>query len=93
MDARLVAPGTRYEILDGRLQSVPPADPQRATLHAQFCALLGARAAPDYTVACDMLTRTSQTSDIAPDASVYPVLEAALLERETLADARGDNAG
>jgi len=72
VDERLVAPGTRYEIEDGRVIYVPPADEPHAELHANLSALLHAHRAPGYSVALDMLTRTSRIDDFAPDASVYP---------------------
>ena len=72
VDERLVAPGTRYEIDDGKLVYVPPADEPHGVGHGALGALLRAHRAPDYSVAIDMLTRTSRESDFAPDASVYP---------------------
>ena len=72
VDDRLVAPETRYEIDDGKLVFVAPSDEFHATCHVNVAVLLVAHAAPDYRVAVDMLTRTSKTSDVAPDASVYP---------------------
>ena len=72
VDERLVAPGTRYEIDDGELVYVPPADEPHGVGHGALGALLRAHRSPDRSVALDMLTRTSARSDIAPDASVYP---------------------
>jgi hypothetical protein len=72
VDDRLVAPDTRYEILDGRLVHVSPADPPRGTRHSKVSALLEAHAGLELTVASDMLTRTSERSDVAPDVSVFP---------------------
>lgn len=72
VDARLVAPGTRYEIEDGAVIRVPPADEPHGTLHAQLSALVEVHASPARDVAVDMLTRTSETSDVAPDVSVFP---------------------
>ncbi len=72
VDERLVAPESRYEILDGRLVHVSPAHPPHGTRHLQIGALLEAHTGADFEVACDMLTRTSETSDVAPDLSVYP---------------------
>jgi Uma2 family endonuclease len=70
-DARLVMPETRYEIHEGRLEYVAPADEPHAARHATLAALLKAHVAAGYDVAVDMLTRTSETSDFAPDASVF----------------------
>lgn len=72
VDARLVEPGTRYEMWDGELVYVPPADPPHGIQHAKISALVELHAAPDFNVACDMLTRTSKVDDVAPDVSVYP---------------------
>jgi len=72
VDERLVAPGTRYEIDDGELVYVPPADEPHGIGHGALGALLRAHRAADRSVALDMLTRTSSRSDLAPDASVYP---------------------
>jgi Uma2 family endonuclease len=72
IDDRLVAPDSRYEIFDGELIYMPPADPPHATRHVQISVLVEAHAAPQFEVACDMLTRTSRIDDIAPDVSVYP---------------------
>jgi len=72
VDARLVAPGSRYEILDGALVYVPPADESVGTLRANIAVLAEAHVAANFKVAIAMLTRTSNTSDIAPDVSVFP---------------------
>ncbi len=72
VDERLVAPETRYEIDDGELVYVAPADEPHGEAHGALAALLRAHCASEYKVAIDMLTRTSKVSDIAPDASVYP---------------------
>lgn len=72
MDVRLVAPESRYEIDEGRLIHVPPADEPHGSRHSKVSALLEAYVAEDWDVASDMLTRTSETSDVAPDASVFP---------------------
>jgi Uma2 family endonuclease len=72
VDLRLVAPESRYEIDDGRLVYVSPSDEPHGTRHSKATALVEAHAHPDYDVACDMLTRLSETSDQAPDVSVFP---------------------
>ena len=71
LDDRLVEAETRYEMLDGELIYVPPADDPHGERHAQIALLLALYVRPDYQIALDLLTRTSKTSDIAPDASVY----------------------
>ena len=72
VDDRLVAPESRFEIWDGRVEYVAPADEPHGTQHSKLSALLEAHVAADYEVASDMLTRTSQLDDVAPDASVFP---------------------
>src|SRR4051812_26051938 len=73
VDERLVMPETRYEIIDGKVTYVPPADEAHGTRHSKISAILEAYAADGYDVASDMLTRTSTKGDMAPDASVFPV--------------------
>ncbi len=72
VDERVVAPDTRYEIVDGKLVYVPPALEPHAELHSAIDGLLRGCRADGYNVAVDMLTRTSRTNDFAPDVSVYP---------------------
>src|SRR3954470_11817424 len=72
LDDRLVTPGTRYEMLDGELIYVPPADGPHATRHSAVLVLLQAHVALGFTVACDLLTRITKVDDFAPDASVSP---------------------
>ena len=72
IDDRLVVPETRYEMRDGELVFVSPADPPHGTRHAQLIALLEGHTGLAFEVACDLLTRTSDIADIAPDVSVYP---------------------
>lgn len=72
VDERVVAPESGYEIIDGKLVYVPPADEPHAATQAHLLVLLHAHRADGYSVACDMLTRTSRIDDFAPDASVYP---------------------
>jgi Uma2 family endonuclease len=69
---RLVEPETRYEMVDGELIFVSPSDPPHAERHFQLCALVEAHTGPGFEAACDLLTRTSQIDDFAPDVSVYP---------------------
>jgi hypothetical protein len=72
VDERLVAAESRYEIVDGKVEYVAPADEPHGTQHSKIAALLEAYAAGGYDVAVDMLTRTSEKGDMAPDASVFP---------------------
>jgi Uma2 family endonuclease len=72
IDDRLVVPETRYEMLDGELVYVSPADPPHAERHVQLAALIEAHTGPAFEAAADLLTRTSKKDDFAPDISVYP---------------------
>jgi Uma2 family endonuclease len=69
---RLVEPETRYEMLDGELVYVSPADPPHGERHLQLAALIEAHTGPGFEAAADLLTRTSEIDDVAPDVSVYP---------------------
>ena len=69
---RLVEPETRYEMLDGELVYVSPADPPHGEHHLQLAALIEAHTGFDFEAAADLLTRTSKVDDVAPDVSVYP---------------------
>src|SRR2546426_659743 len=72
IDDRLAPPETRIEYLDGKKIISMPADPPHATKHSQIDRVVGAHVAAGYEVAVDMLTRTSKTSDFAPDVSIFP---------------------
>jgi len=72
IDDRLAPPETRFEVHDGELVYVSPADPPHGEHHVQLAALLEAHTGSDFQVAADLLTRTSKVDDIAPDVSVYP---------------------
>ncbi|MBI2892814.1 MAG: Uma2 family endonuclease [Deltaproteobacteria bacterium] len=71
VDERLVMPETRYEALDGEITHVCPAEEPHASRHSKLSALLEAYVAEGWNAASDMLTRTSEASDLAPDGSVY----------------------
>lgn len=73
VDARLVMPETRYGVEDGRLVYCAPAGEPHASRHSKVQAILEAYVREEYDVACDMLTRTSEDRDAAPDASVFPL--------------------
>lgn len=72
VDERLIMPESGYEVIDGWVVEVAPSDELHGTRHSKLSALLEAHAADEYDVASDMLTRTSATNDLAPDASVFP---------------------
>ena len=71
-DERLVAPGTPYEMYDGELVHVPPTDSAHGERQSKVSGLIEACVRPEFSVAIDMLTRTSRTTDLAPDISVSP---------------------
>lgn len=72
IDERLALPEAGYEIIDGVVTFVAPADPPHAERHSKVSALVEAHAHAEFNVASDMLTRTSRIDDIAPDVSVFP---------------------
>jgi Uma2 family endonuclease len=72
LDDRLVEPGTRFEMFDGELVYVPPADGPHGDRHSQLASLIEAHTSTAYVVSIDLLTRTSKVDDIAPDVSVRP---------------------
>jgi Uma2 family endonuclease len=72
-DERLVMPECGYEIVGGEVFSVSPAHEPHGSRHSKLSALLEAYAGEAYNAASDMLTRTGQREDFAPDGSVYPM--------------------
>jgi hypothetical protein len=72
IDERLAPVEQPYEVWDGELVRVSPASPAHAKLHASVLALLEAHVTRRYKVFCDMLTRVSIDTDIAPDIAVCP---------------------
>jgi hypothetical protein len=72
VDDRLAPPETRIEYLDGKKILSMSADRPHATKHSLVTHVLEAHVAPGFEVAVDMLTRTSSTSDFAPDVSIFP---------------------
>ena len=73
IDDRLAPPETCFEVHDGELVYVPPADPPHATRHSKISALVEAHAGLEFEVASDMLTRLTEVDDKAPDVSVFPL--------------------
>jgi hypothetical protein len=71
VDDRIVAPESRAEIIQGQLYMSPPAEELHAVPHADLAYILRAHVRAEYRVAVDMLTRSGETSDFAPDASVF----------------------
>jgi Uma2 family endonuclease len=71
-DERLVMPESGYEIVAGEVVRVSPAHEPHGSRHSKLSALLEAYVADGYLAASDMLTRTSERDDFAPDGSIYP---------------------
>ncbi len=66
-------PETRYEVIDGEVVYVSPAEYPHASRHSKLSALLEAYVADGFDAVCDMLTRTSEKGDMAPDGSIFPL--------------------
>ncbi len=63
---------SRIEMVRGAELFAAPAGEWHATLHADLAFLLRALVAPGYVAAVDMLTRTGEATEVAPDASIFP---------------------
>ena len=72
VDEHVVMPESGAELLEGRLRLVAGAEPPHATRHLALAYVLGAHVGRGFEAAVDLLTRTSATSNFAPDASIYP---------------------
>jgi Uma2 family endonuclease len=72
VDELLVAPESGYEILHGKVFEVPPAQEPHAERNSKLAALLEAHVSVHFNAAVDLLTRTDELTNFAPDASVYP---------------------
>jgi len=72
VDDHVVPEGARWELLDGERLMTPPAGEPHATQHVRLSYVLSAHVAEGFAVAIDMLTRASEDTDFAPDASIYP---------------------
>lgn len=66
-------PECGYEIVGGEVFAVSPAHEPHGSRHSKLSALLEAYAQDGYNAACDMLTRTAEREDFAPDGSIYPL--------------------
>jgi hypothetical protein len=71
VDERLVQPEMRGEYVGGIEMFAAPANPPHAMDHARLAYVLGSVVKTSYRFAVDMLTRTTEVSDFAPDASVF----------------------
>ena len=72
VDDHIAPPETRVEYLNGIELFASPAKTPHAKKHADLAYVLGAYTARGYLSAVDMLTRTGEASDFAPDASIFP---------------------
>jgi hypothetical protein len=72
IDDHIAPPETRIEYLDGVKIIAAPAQPPHAMQHFDLTYVLGAHVAEGYRGAVDMLARTDEGSDFAPDASIFP---------------------
>lgn len=72
VDDGVVLPETREELIDGRIVHAAPSHEPHATANSDLAMLLTAHAAEGYCAAVDLLTRTDQKNEFAPDASVFP---------------------
>lgn len=76
MDDRLAPPETRLEYVRGIEVFAAPADELHASQHSQIDRVVGAHVKSPYSIAVDMLTRVDDSSDFAPDVSVYrPIID------------------
>jgi len=71
VDERLVQPEMRSEYVEGIEIFAAPANPPHAMDHARLAYVLGSVVKTSCRYAVDMLTRTTELSDFAPDASVF----------------------
>jgi len=72
VDDHILASGCLFELIDGELIPVVPADEPHSAAHRDLVALLSSHAAPGFRVGVDLLTRVAERSEVAPDACVYP---------------------
>jgi hypothetical protein len=66
----VVEPGTRKEMFRGQVIEVQPARPGHGDLHSRLDKVMDLNAAEGYVSSTDLLTRRSESSDFATDASV-----------------------
>jgi len=72
VDEHVVPEGAGWELLDGERIKIPPSEEPHATQHLDLGYVLRAHVAEGFTVATDLLTRTSEDTNFAPDVSIYP---------------------
>jgi hypothetical protein len=72
-DEHLVQPGTRQEMIRGRLVEALPARPGHGDTHARLITVVSLSVAPGYVASADLLTRRSADSDFATDTCVRKI--------------------
>jgi hypothetical protein len=69
-DDHVVQPGTRQEMFRGEVVEVSPARPGHGDLHSRLSKVVDLHVVDGYVSSSDLLTRRSEDSDFATDASV-----------------------
>lgn len=72
VDDRLVAPESAAEIVDGRVIRTMGANLPHATRHFEAAHVFAGAIAEGFLGAVDMLTRSDEETDAAPDISIFP---------------------
>jgi hypothetical protein len=72
VDDRIVAPESRAEIIDNHVYRTMGANQPHGVQHFDAAGLFSGVLADGYSGAIDMLTRTDESTDTAPDISVFP---------------------
>lgn len=72
IDENVLSENCGYELVDGQVYELSPAEEEHGTEHFQLPAVLGVHLAPEYKGAVDMLTRPGVGSNFAPDVSIFP---------------------
>ena len=72
IDDNVLAENCGYEIVEGQVYKLSPAQEDHGTEHFLLPAVLGAFLAPAYKGTVDMLTRPSTGTNFAPDVSILP---------------------
>jgi len=72
VDDHIVVPESHTEMVDGVVYETMGAKEPHATLHLQVARVFAGCLASGYEAAVDMLTRTDEDNDAAPDVSVFP---------------------
>lgn len=71
IDENVLSENCGYELVDGQVYQLSPAEEEHGTEHFHLPAVLGAHLAPAYKGAVDMLTRPGIGTNFAPDVSIF----------------------